>query len=59
MPPHIFSISDNAYNDMLRERHNQSMLITGKKMSKIWIQYPGAPDDVVLSLIYNVNDFSR
>ena len=30
MPPHIFSISDNAYNDMLRERHNQSMLITGK-----------------------------
>ena len=23
MPPHIFSISDNAYNDMLRERHNQ------------------------------------
>ena len=31
MPPHIFSISDNAYNDMLRERHNQSMLITGKQ----------------------------
>ena len=30
MPPHIYSISDNAYNDMLRERHNQSMLITGK-----------------------------
>merc|ERR1712235_66527 len=30
MPPHIFSISDNAYNDVLRERHNQSMLITGE-----------------------------
>jgi len=30
MPPHIFSISDNAYNDMLRERKNQSMLITGE-----------------------------
>merc|ERR1719454_537916 len=30
MPPHIYSISDNAYNDMLRERHNQSMLITGE-----------------------------
>ena len=30
MPPHIFSISDNAYSDMLRDRHNQSMLITGK-----------------------------
>ena len=30
MPPHIYSVSDNAYNDMLRERHNQSMLITGE-----------------------------
>ena len=30
MPPHVFAISDNAYNDMLRERHNQSMLITGE-----------------------------
>ena len=35
MPPHIFSISDNAYNDMLRERHNQSMLITGKSTENI------------------------
>ena len=30
MPPHVFSISDNAYNDMIKDRHNQSMLITGK-----------------------------
>ena len=30
MPPHVFSISDNAYNDMIRDRQNQSMLITGK-----------------------------
>ena len=30
MPPHIFAISDNAYNDMLRERDNQGMLITGE-----------------------------
>ena len=30
MPPHIYSVSDNAYNDRLRERHNQSMLITGE-----------------------------
>ena len=30
MPPHVFSISDNAYNDMIRNRHNQSMLITGE-----------------------------
>ena len=30
MPPHVFSISDNAYNDMIRNRQNQSMLITGE-----------------------------
>ncbi|XP_070606203.1 myosin-15 [Erythrolamprus reginae] len=29
-PPHIFSIADNAYHDMLRNRENQSMLITGE-----------------------------
>ncbi|XP_013916506.1 PREDICTED: myosin-15 [Thamnophis sirtalis] len=29
-PPHIFSVADNAYNDMLRNRENQSMLITGE-----------------------------
>ncbi|VFV43826.1 superfast myosin heavy chain [Lynx pardinus] len=30
MPPHLFSISDNAYHDMLMNRENQSMLITGE-----------------------------
>ena len=30
MPPHVYSVSDNAYNDMLRNRENQSMLITGE-----------------------------
>uniref|UniRef100_H3AWW6 Myosin heavy chain 16 n=1 Tax=Latimeria chalumnae TaxID=7897 RepID=H3AWW6_LATCH len=30
VPPHLFSISDNAYHDMLTERENQSMLITGE-----------------------------
>ena len=30
MPPHIYSVSDNAYQDMLRNRENQSMLITGE-----------------------------
>ncbi|XP_044289202.1 myosin-16 [Varanus komodoensis] len=30
MPPHLFSVSDNAYHDMLMERENQSMLITGE-----------------------------
>ncbi|XP_036445309.1 slow myosin heavy chain 3 [Colossoma macropomum] len=29
-PPHIFSISDNAYQYMLADRENQSILITGE-----------------------------
>ncbi|KAK6310735.1 hypothetical protein J4Q44_G00187900 [Coregonus suidteri] len=29
-PPHIFSISDNAYQCMLTDRENQSILITGE-----------------------------
>ncbi|XP_061317896.1 myosin-1B-like [Pezoporus flaviventris] len=29
-PPHIFSISDNAYQFMLTDRENQSVLITGE-----------------------------
>ncbi|XP_013840744.1 myosin-7B isoform X5 [Sus scrofa] len=29
-PPHIYAVADNAYNDMLRNRENQSMLITGE-----------------------------
>merc|ERR1712203_994405 len=30
MPPHLFSVSDNAYQAMLQDRENQSMLITGE-----------------------------
>ncbi|ESO82011.1 hypothetical protein LOTGIDRAFT_223639 [Lottia gigantea] len=30
MPPHLFSISDNAYQNMLQDRENQSVLITGE-----------------------------
>ena len=30
MPPHIFSISDQAYHNMLQDRENQSILITGE-----------------------------
>jgi len=30
MPPHLFSISDNAYRAMLVDRENQSILITGE-----------------------------
>jgi myosin heavy chain 6/7 len=30
MPPHIFSVADNAYSNMLRDRENQSILITGE-----------------------------
>ncbi|XP_062409595.1 myosin heavy chain, fast skeletal muscle-like [Sardina pilchardus] len=29
-PPHIFSVSDNAYQFMLQDRENQSVLITGE-----------------------------
>ncbi|XP_067938044.1 myosin heavy chain, striated muscle-like isoform X3 [Watersipora subatra] len=29
-PPHIFSIADNAYSNMLVDRENQSILITGE-----------------------------
>ncbi|XP_068184845.1 myosin-7-like isoform X2 [Antennarius striatus] len=29
-PPHIYSIADHAYADMLQNRENQSMLITGE-----------------------------
>ncbi|CAF0933109.1 unnamed protein product [Adineta ricciae] len=30
VPPHLYAISDNAYSNMLRDRENQSMLITGE-----------------------------
>ncbi|EDO44895.1 predicted protein, partial [Nematostella vectensis] len=29
-PPHVFCICDNAYQNMLQDRENQSMLITGE-----------------------------
>ena len=28
VPPHLYSIADNAYASMIRDRENQSMLIT-------------------------------
>lgn len=30
MPPHVFAIADASYRDMLQDRENQSILITGK-----------------------------
>ncbi|CAJ0585620.1 unnamed protein product, partial [Mesorhabditis spiculigera] len=30
MPPHLFSVSDEAYRNMLMDHENQSMLITGE-----------------------------
>ncbi|CAH1226607.1 MYH7 [Branchiostoma lanceolatum] len=30
MPPHLFSVADNAYQNMLIDKVNQSMLITGE-----------------------------
>ncbi|CAN9515320.1 unnamed protein product [Ophioblennius macclurei] len=29
-PPHIYAVADNAYSDLLQNRENQSMLITGE-----------------------------
>ena len=30
VPPHLYSIADGAYQCMIRDRENQSMLITGE-----------------------------
>ncbi|KAI9223621.1 P-loop containing nucleoside triphosphate hydrolase protein [Blastocladiella britannica] len=30
MPPHVYAITDQAYRDMLQDRENQSILITGE-----------------------------
>lgn len=40
-PPHIYAVADNAYNDMLRNRENQSMLITN-----FWQQRLGEPSRI-------------
>ena len=37
MPPHLYAISDTAYQAMLTYRENQSMLITGE-FSKLTFQ---------------------
>ncbi|CAL8279272.1 unnamed protein product [Boreogadus saida] len=34
-PPHIYSIADNAYSDMLKNRENQSMLITDSLLRRL------------------------
>ncbi|KAK0134634.1 Myosin heavy chain, fast skeletal muscle [Merluccius polli] len=38
-PPHIFSVSDNAFQNMLTDRENQSVLITYTVNTKRVIQY--------------------
>ena len=30
MPPHIFTVADEAYQRMIQQRENQSILITGE-----------------------------
>ena len=35
MPPHLYSIADNAYANMVQDRENQSMLITYVLLPKI------------------------
>ena len=29
-PPHVYAVADQAYHDMLQDRENQSILITGE-----------------------------
>jgi len=68
VPPHLYSIADNAYASMLRDRENQSMLITGEsgagktENTKKVIQYfayvastgPPKADNAVSDFIYKI-----
>ena len=38
MPPHLFSIADNAYHNMLADRENQSILITWECL-RVFIEF--------------------
>ena len=37
VPPHLYSIADNAYASMIRDRENQSMLITYELFLNIFL----------------------
>ena len=37
VPPHLYSIADNAYASMIRDRGNQSMLITYELFLNIFL----------------------
>ena len=54
MPPHVYSVADNAYNDMLRNHENQSMLITGN-FSVLMGPFVSFSDLLIWKTIFKVN----
>ncbi|KTG05659.1 hypothetical protein cypCar_00000999 [Cyprinus carpio] len=48
VPPHIYAIADNAYNDMLKNRENQSMLITQNSQFFCFQRKQGTLEDQII-----------
>merc|ERR1712168_102937 len=48
-PPHIFSVSDNAYQFMLMDKENQSVLITGESGAGKSSKIKGSLEDQIIA----------